>query len=68
MQCMNLYCLHADSTLSFRIRIGGEGGCETADSGEDVVVEYKIGSSTTYAQLKRLASSGNTNGGCLSRD
>jgi hypothetical protein len=50
--------LRSSSVLSFRIRIGGESGCETADSGEDVVVEYKLTSSTTYVELKRLTSTG----------
>ncbi|XP_062500990.1 reelin-like [Corticium candelabrum] len=45
------------STLSFRIQIGGGGACETADSGEDVVLEYKTATYASYLQLKLLSHS-----------
>ena len=44
-------------TLSFYIVIGGS-GCETADSSEDVVVEYSPSGSTVFTVLKTLAYNG----------
>ena len=40
-------------TLSFRVLIGGavSGDCETANNGEDVVVEYQPGGSSTFIEL-----------------
>ena len=40
--------------LSFRIVIGGLSGCENADTGEDVVVEYKVSDNSTFYELVRL--------------
>ena len=45
-------------TLSFRIRIGGGSGCETADQGEDVVVEYRTVRSSVFQQIITLAHDG----------
>ena len=49
-----LYC----RTLTFRVRLGGSGGCETVDAGEDVVVEYKPAGFANYALLQRLPYTG----------
>lgn len=39
------------SSVSFRLQIGG-GSCESADSGEDVVLEYRTSGTTSFTQLK----------------
>lgn len=54
------FCLLVRS-LSFKVRIGGGSGCETADSGEDVVVEYQAQGSSSFIQLTKLAYNGNVN-------
>ena len=41
----------ARRSLSFRIKIGGENGCEAADKGDDVVVEYKTVSNVSFGIL-----------------
>ena len=46
-------------SLSFNIRIGGGSGCENADSGEDVVVEYQPLGSSSFTTFKTLAYDGN---------
>jgi hypothetical protein len=43
--------------LSFRILIGGASGCENADPGEDVVVEYQVGNSS-FIEFLRLGYDG----------
>lgn len=44
--------------LSFRIKIGGGSGCESADFGDDVTVEYKPIAYTTYVEIGRMAYNG----------
>ena len=39
------------SSVSFRLLIGG-GSCETADNGEDVVLEYRAYSASFFTQLQ----------------
>ena len=47
------------SFLSFRIRIGGGSGCDEAESGEDVVLEYKGPYPwSSSVELKRMAYNG----------
>ena len=46
-------------SLSFTIRIGGGSGCETADGGEDVVVEYQQLGSSSFTTIKTLLYDGN---------
>ena len=46
------------SSLSFKVRIGGGSGCEAADSGEDVVVEYRLLGTSSFTQFKLLAYDG----------
>lgn len=46
-------------TLSFKIRIGGGNGCEAADGGEDVVVEYQPLGSVVYNVMQKMAYNGN---------
>ncbi|XP_062500706.1 reelin-like [Corticium candelabrum] len=41
-------------SLSFNVRIGGLSGCENADNGEDVVVEYQVQGSSTFVLLRTL--------------
>jgi hypothetical protein len=41
--------------LSFRLLIGGLSGCENADPGEDVIVEYSVNGSATFYELRRLS-------------
>jgi hypothetical protein len=42
-------------TLSFRIQIGGGRGCEEADIGEDVVIEYRLPGSSSFTELQKIA-------------
>jgi hypothetical protein len=42
-------------TLSFLIQIGGGRGCEEADVGEDVVVEYQLPGSSSFTELQKMA-------------
>ena len=46
-------------TLSFKIRIGGGGGCDGAESGEDVVVEYQLVRYSSFTELRKMAYNGN---------
>jgi hypothetical protein len=46
--------LTSANTISFMIQIGGGGACETADSGEDVVLEYQPLGTSTFTELKRM--------------
>lgn len=52
-------------TLSFKIKIGGGSGCETADIDEDVVVEYQPLGSTSFIEIKKMAYNGNDSPACL---
>jgi reelin len=47
--------LRSSNAISFRIRIGGGGGCGKAVIGEDVLLEYKPSGAATYTELKRMA-------------
>ena len=42
-------------SVSFRLQIGGGGNCETADSGEDVVLEYRTSGATSFTRLQLLS-------------
>ena len=42
-------------SVVFQIKIGGDGGCEPADSGDDVVLEYKNSNSLDFTTLQLMA-------------
>ena len=46
-----------DSTVSFRLRIGG-GSCDVAETGEDVVLEYRVSGSSTFTLLASHSATG----------
>ena len=45
-------------SLSFIVKIGGSSGCDSAESGEDVVVEYKTERSSTGLSIITLQHDG----------
>ena len=45
-------------SVVFRIQIGGDGGCEAADTGDDVVLEYKTGDNTRFVELQLMTYNG----------
>ena len=47
-----------DSTVSFRLRIGGGGSCDDAETGEDVVLEYRVSGSSTFTLLASHSATG----------
>ena len=47
-----------DRVLSFRLRIGGGGGCERAESSDAVVLEFAPLGTTAYTQITTFPPSG----------
>ena len=56
--CVYGFVLHAPFKrcrhLSFRILIGGLTGCENTETGEDIVVEYRLNGDISFSELHRL--------------